>query len=317
MALALRKEAALRGRAEDGFAEASVIMEPAPTSRDMAVMADSIAAQGRLEMQLMSKSVFVTLEKPYLDDPKATVVLTYGRGEATAIGPDRYQDDGEGSQPVTASERLFTQGAEFAAPRWEPGKWQHWHLRFEEGPLGACACGQDPDTIVGPEAVMPGPVARHWFGDWEVVQYELKVRPGQQTPDWLTRSFHRDRVANEQWGGWEWDFPPGVPVYDSKGAVNFRAMRKFGPPPVPHVVIHRLDSMMRKLPNTEARPWDIFKWTDICEKGPRMWFTGADPSKPGVLQVTAQDLQQMIAQGVAAALAAERAASAPARKGSA
>lgn len=308
MALTLRKEAVVRGRAEDNFAESQIAVEPAPTGRDMALSGETITTQSRLQTRLMSKMVLVSLEKPYLDDPAATLTLVYGREEATPVGRDSYQDDGDGSPPVPASDRLFTQGAEFAAPRWEPGKWIHYHLRFEEGPLGKCECGQDPETIVGRECIMPGPVARMWFGDWDVVAYELKTRPGQIIEDWLKRSWHRDRVANQMWGGYEWDFPPGVPIYDNKGAVNYRAMRRFGPPSVPHVVIHRLDTMMRKLPNTEAKPWDIFKWGDICEKGARMFFSGTNPSKPGVLQVTAEDLNQMIAQGVAAALAAERAA---------
>jgi hypothetical protein len=318
MALILRKEAVVRGRADDSFAESSISVEPAPTQRDMAVAGESIGTQNRLATRLMSKMVHVALEKPYRDDPQATVVLVYGREEATAAGNDRYQDEGDGSPPVPASDRLFTQGAEFAAPLWEPGKWIHYHLRWEEGPLGTCSCGQDPETIVGREAIMPGPVARHWFGDWDVVAYELKTRQGQIIEDWLKRSWHRDRVATENWGGYEMDFPPGVPVYDAKGAINFRALRRFGPPQVPHVVIHRLDTMMRRLPNTEARPWDIFKWGDACEKGPRMhFFENKNEGGAGIVSVTADELNRMIAQGVAAALAAERAAKPPKANGQA
>jgi hypothetical protein len=316
MALTLKKDHVKRGRAEDNFAEAAASTEPAPSGRDMAVMSESIRTQLMLQQKLMTKQVYVALEEPYLGDPQRTVVLVYGREEATPVGDDRYQDDGAGSPPTVATERLFTQGAEFAAPRWEPGKWVHYHLRWEEGPLGKCECGQDPETIVGRACIMPAPVARHWFGDWDVVSYELRTRPGQMVEDWLKRSWHRDRVANECWGGYEWDFPPGVPVFDAKGAVNYRAMRRFGPPAVPHVVIHRLDSMMRKLPNTEARPWEIFDWVGACDKGPRVYFTGQSaPAKPGVMQVTEAEFKEQIALAVAAALAAERAAHP--RKGSA
>lgn len=313
MALALSKTPVRRGRADDGFAEAGsdtlkIVMEPAPSNRDMVLTTDTIVGQSRMDARLMSKQVFVTLDQPYKGDPKATVVLTYGREEATPSGPDRYSDDGAGTQPVPASERLFTQGADFAAPMWEPGKWIHYHLRYEEGPLGKCSCGQDPETIVGPEAVMPGPVARHYFGDWDVVAYELRARPGQQMPDWLTRSFHRDRVAAEIWGGYEMDFPPGVPVYDQRGAVNVRALRKYAPPQVPHVTIHRLDTMMRKLPNTEAKPWEIFDWQGMCEKGARMNFFANKLDAAGTQSYSPEDLQKLIAIGVQAALAAERAA---------
>jgi hypothetical protein len=154
---------------------------------------------------------------------------------------------------------------------------------------------------------MPAPVAREYFGDWQVPEYELRIREGQMVEDWLKRSWHRDRVAKSHWGGYEWDFPPGVPIYDSKGAVNYRAMRPFGPPKVPHVTIARLDSMKRRLPNSEARPWEIFDWAAMCEKGPRIGFSGATAQKADVLTVTKDDLNQLIAQGVAAALAAERA----------
>lgn len=309
MALALSKTPVRRGRAEDGYAEAGtdtlrVRVEPAPTGSDMAIAGESIATQMGLTQRLMSKYVTVTLDKPYLDDPKKTVVLTYGYGEATPIGPDGYRDEGAGSNPVPASDRLFTQG-QGAAPRWIPGKPTHFHLRFEEGPLGDCSCGQDPDTIVGRESVMPGPVARHWFGDWDVVAYELKVQPGQRLEDWLKRTWHRDRVAAENWGGYEMDFPVGVPVYDAKGAVNIRALRKYGAPAVPHVTITRLDTMMRRLPNTAAVVWDIFKWEDALEKGPRMHFF-ANKLDVGMKMVSEEDFERRVAQAVAAALAAQQ-----------
>jgi hypothetical protein len=311
MALALSKTPVHRGRAEDNYEGAGtdvarVMVEPAPTPRDMAIAGETIAQQSNLSHRLMSKMVMVTLDQPYLGDPHATVVLTYGYGEATPVGPDTYRDEGAGSEPVPASDRLFTQGLGIA-PRWVPGKPQHWHLRYEEGPLGNCACGMDPEMIVGRESVMPGPVARHWFGDWDVVAYELQAKPGQALDNWLTRSWHRDRVADENWGGYERDFPPGVPVYDNRGAVNVRALRRFGPPKVPHVTIARLDTMMRRLPNTAAKPWEIFKWEDACDKGPRMHFFD-NHLETGTLSVTQADLNKMIAQGVAAALAAERVA---------
>jgi hypothetical protein len=63
--------------------------------------------------------------------------------------------------------------------------------------------------------------------------------------------------------------------------------------------------MMRKLPNTESNIWKIFKWQDACEKGERMHFF-ENKRESGTLKVTSDELQKMIAQGVAAALAAER-----------
>jgi hypothetical protein len=299
-----------RGRPDDDFAAAgtadgsfAISVETGTTQQQMTVANDTVVRQANLGHQLMSKYVTVTLNAPYKGDPQATVVLTYGREEATPVGSDTYRDEGIGTEPVQTSERLFSQGAG-AAPRWVPGKWVHYHLRYEKGPLGKCACGQDPETEVGPECVMPGPVARHWFGDWDVVAYELQAASRGLTLDnWLTRPWHRDRVAAENWGGYEKDFPAGIQqIYDRFGAINVRALRNFAPPPIPDVTVTRLDTMMRRLPNTAARVWEIFKWDDVCEKGPRMHFFDANPK---VAQ--GPDIQQIVAQAVAAALAAERA----------
>lgn len=305
-----------RGRAEDDFAAAgtadggyAITTEVGTTQSQMTAANDTVVRMANLGHQLMSKMVHVSLNAPYKGDPQATVILTYGREEATPVGQDTYRDDG-GESPVPASDRLFSQGAG-AAPRWVPGKWVHYHLRYEEGPLGKCACGQDPEMIVGREVIMPGPVARHYFGDWDVVAYELKAASTGVTLDnWLTRPWHRDRVASEHWGGYEMDFPASLQqIYDRNGALNVRALRRYGAPAIPDVSVTRLDTMMRRLPNTAARVWDIFKWDDILEKSPRMNFFGAK-NQPA----QGPDIQQMIATAVAAALAARDAAT-PKAKG--
>ena len=316
--MALKTGKVLRGRPDQDFAGAGlaedvvrpkwakgtgeVQIDQGTTQQQMTVAFTTVAKQAELTQTLMSKYVMVSLNKAYKGDPTETIVLTYGREEATPIGPDTYRDDG-GEAPVPASERLFSQGAG-AAPRWVPGKWVHYHLRFEKGPLGKCACGQDPETEIGPECVMPGPVARHYFGDWDVVSYELRAASMGITLDpWLTRPWHRDRVAQEHWGGYEMDFPASLQqIYDRNGALNVRALRKYGAPEIPDVTITRLDTMMRRLPNTAARIWDIFKWEDQLEKSPRMNFFNAK-NQPA----SAPDLEKLIANAVAAALAAERA----------
>lgn len=305
---------ALEGR-KNAFSRADLPVEPQGPDAG-----ESIRTQLLLQQRLMTKEVVVTLDEPYLGDPERTIVLVYGREEAAPIGADSYRDEGQGTPPVLASDRLATQSLEYAAPRWEPGNWIHYHLRYTPGPLGKCSCNMDPETLVEPTSIMPAPVARLWFGDWDVVSYELRARPGQQLDDWLKRQWHRDRVANEMWGGYEWDFPPGVPVFDAKGGVNYRAMRRFGPPPVPHVTIHRLDSAKRKIPNSAAKPWDIFDWIGVCDKGPRVYHKGAPvhDTAPGMLTLTEADLNARIAAGIAAALAQQAtsaAAPAPNRKG--
>jgi hypothetical protein len=267
--------------------------------------------QANLGHQLMSKYVMVTLNKAHKGDPNEMIVLTYGREDATQVGPDTYRDDGVGSNPVQTSEALFSQGAG-QAPRWKPGNWIHYHLRAEKGPLGVCECGMDPETEVGPDCVMPGPVARHYFGDWDVPMYEMKAASqGLTLNTWLTRPWHRDRVATEHWGGYEMDFPASLQqIYDRNGALNVRALRKYGLPEIPDVTVTRLDTMMRRLPNTAARVWDIFKWEDQLEKSPRMNFFTKNTQPAG-----GPNLEEIVARAVAAAIAAERAAQSQKGKG--
>jgi hypothetical protein len=325
--MALKAGKVTRGRPDEGYAGAGlsedvarpkwakgsgeVQVDQGTTQQEMTVAFTTVSKQAEMTQQLMSKYVMVSLNKAYKGDPQATIVLTYGREDATPVGPDTYRDDGVGSNPVQASERLFSQGAG-QAPRWKPGNWVHYHLRMEEGPLGECACGQDPETVIGPTCVMPAPVARHYFGDWDVVSYELRAASMGVTVDtWLTRPWHRDRVASEHWGGYEMDFPASLQqIYDRNGALNVRALRKYGLPEIPDVTVTRLDTMMRRLPNTAARIWDIFKWEDQLEKSPRMNFFTKNTQPAG-----GPNLEEIVARAVAAAIAAERAAQSQKGKG--
>lgn len=294
MAIALKEGAVLRS---------SLSSEPAGPDAS-----DSIVAQFTLHNALLQKTVVVTLEKPYLDDPNKTVVLVYGREEATPRGEDRYREPG-GTPPVLATDRLESQGQEFAAPRWEPGKWKHYHLRWTEGPLGKCDCGMPEDTPVGRSCFMPSPVAKLWFGDYEVPIYEMRKREGQVVDQIYTRTWHRERTANEMWGGYEYDFPVGSP------GVNRSELRRFVAPAVPHVVIQRVDSMMRRIPNSDVRPWDLFRWQDQLFKGDRQYHNGNRPGGSAVVTVTEADFNARVASAVAAALAAERAQAAHPKKG--
>jgi len=332
MALKARKESAkvLRGREfdENGkfvdyagagatLADGTVVpinVEGGTTNQQMTVANDTVVRQANLGHQLMSKYVMVSLNKAYKGDPNETIVLTYGREEATPTRQESYQDSGVGSNPTSSidgAERLFSQGLG-AVARWVPGKWVHYHLRMEKGPLGNCSCGMDPNEEVGPECVMPGPVARHYFGDWDVPAYELQASSrGLVLDNWLTRPWHRDRVASEHWGGYELDFPASLQqIYDRNGALNVRALRKYGLPEIPDVTVTRLDTMMRRLPNTAARVWDIFKWEDQLEKSPRMNFFTKNTQPAG-----GPNLEEIVARAVAAAIAAERAAQSQKGKG--
>jgi hypothetical protein len=307
----------LRGRPDDDFAAAGtaddaykITVEQGTNLQQMTGAFDTVSKQANLSHTLMSKMVMVTLNKAWKGDPQETVVLVWGREEATATGQDTYRDDG-GDPPVMASERLFQVGAG-AAPRWKPGAWIHYHLRMEKGPLGKCSCGAPEDTEVGPDCVMPGPVARYWFGDWDVASYELRAAAtGVTLEPWLTRPWHRDRVASESWNGYELDFPASLQqIYDRNGALNVRALRKYGLPEIPDVTVTRLDTMMRRLPNTAARIWDIFKWEDQLEKSPRMNFFTKNTQPAG-----GPNLEEIVARAVAAAIAAERAAQSQKGKG--
>ncbi len=254
--------------------------------------AEQLLAQNQLDQALMSRTVVVTLEKPYLGDPKATVVLAWGREPATPSG-----NFGKMPDVVPNRSLLPDQDPGFVQPQWIPGRWRHYHLRFEEGPLGSCKCEQNPDTIVGQTCYMPSPVAKAYFGDWNVIEYALRAQEGRTQEPEQTLTWHRDRVANEMWGGYGYDFPAGVP------GVKRGELRKFDPPAVPHVVIQRIDTMNRRIPNSEVRPWDIFRWQDQLHTGPRAYHGGNGPKAQGVVAVTEGELSAMVEQLVNARLA--------------
>ena len=257
---------------------------------------DSVAAWARAEQRMMSKTVAVTLEKPYLDDPDKTVILVWGRGEPQLRRQGGAQEDGVG---IPATSRLGEMDPTNWRPaRWEPGRWNHYHLRWNEGPLGKCKCGMDPTTQVGRVCYMPMPVAKVWFGDWDVVSYALSQDEGQVVDQAYTRTYHRDRVANEMWGGYGYDFPAG------NAGIRRGELRKFDPPAVPHVSIVRIDTMNRRLPNTEVRPWEIFRWEEELFRGPRAFHAGSPRAADPILQVTESQLNAAIEAAVNAKVAA-------------
>ncbi len=239
----------------------------------------------------MSKVACVTLERPYLDDPAQTVVLTWGYGDAIPL-----KSGGDFIVPDTSL--LPDQDRAFAQARWEAGKPIHYHLRFTEGPLGRCDCGGDPETTVGPVCYMPVPVAKAYFGDWDVVAYGLRQRPGMVLDEIYTMTYHRDRVAEQMWGGYGWDFPAGSP------GVRANELRRFDLPKIPHVTVQRVDSMNRLMPNTKVRPWDIFKWESLLHKGERAYHGGTAPrTDPSLITVSEAQFEAMIEKAVNAKLA--------------
>jgi hypothetical protein len=264
---------------------------------------EQLSSQNEQLSDMMSKTVLVTLDEAYLGDPEKTVVLTWGRDRATATGPQGNMS--KEYVTFTGSGILSNDGEAFMQPRWVPGKWRHYHLRMNEGPLGKCSCGMDPDTKVGPTCYMPQPVAIAWFGDWNVLQYELSHNEGQTTHEHLTRKYHADRVATDMWGGYVHDLPIGLPAHDARGALNYRAFQKFECPPIPHVSIVRMDSMHRRLPNTMVKPWEIFKWEDQLSTLERSYLSEAKPrdAAANFMQVTEGQFADAVAKAVEAQMA--------------
>lgn len=254
---------------------------------------ESVIAMARLDQRLMAKVVCVTLEQPYLDDAAKTVILTWGYGDATPATRGGHEDF-----VLPNTSLLAEQDPNFIQPRWDAGKPIHYHLRWTEGPLGHCACGQDPETIVGTTSYMPAPVAKSYWGDWDVAAYALRQRPGMVLDQVYTLAYHRDRVA-DQWGGYTWDFPAGSP------GVRRSELRRFEAPNVPHVSIQRVDSMSRLMPNTKVRPWEIFQWERQLHNGPRAYHAGNAPQAASdVISVTESQFEAMIEKAVNAKLAA-------------
>jgi hypothetical protein len=265
---------------EGAFTRDQITVDPSfeiPTGE----AAEQLMAQNRLERDLMSKMVLITLEKPY-EFERGRVTLVWDRDDATPVG-----NAGNEQYAVSATSKLPFQDPNFVQPRWRPGNWRHYHLQFEEGPLGNCRCGQPADTVVGPTEYVPMPIAKAYFGDWDVVNYAQFQHEGRTLDQEFTLGWHRDRVANEMWGGYGWDFPAGVP------GVRRGELRKFDPPRVPRVSIVRIDSRGQRMPNSTVRPWEIFKWEEQLQTGPRQYHNGNNPAR-ALLAVGQDDFEAMV-----------------------
>lgn len=227
----------------------------------------------------MADFVRVTLEKPWLDDPKRVITMRFGTSDAV-IPAEMQRDD-------------YQNDLTRPAPRVIPGKPIHYHLSFEPVKYRCSDCGEiDVESV----CVMPTDAAMNFFGYWD-----LPDPAPAGTPPEMTRTYEKGRVAR-YWGDYK-KRPRNLNVPN-----DWRNLDKIAAPAVPHVLIQRLDAMMRLAPNTDYRPWEAFAWEKDCVED--VW-TKHEESK--IVFASEADFNTKVAEAVAAALAARKAQPAGAR----
>ena len=181
---------------------------------------------------MTDRFVRITLEAPFVTaagDQRDEVSFRYGTEPATLASGGYVQDVGLGADAVPVSQRAG------APPKFIPGKPIIYTLKWSNPEFRS--------------AVVPTEAAVNYFGDWT-------IQPGSFNPEDSTeRSFPMEKKRIESvWGG----LPREPRKLDVPG--HYKSLRAIGPPAVPRVVIHQLDSMMRLVAGFEYRPWEHFSW---------------------------------------------------------
>ena len=234
---------------------------------------ESIKANQEAYLKEYMRQVRVTLLSEY-EHNDGIVTMRYASEAARVEGEPNEDDD-----LIDLSQKRPV--------RITAGRPVHYHMSFEPRTM-TCLCQDDPfeinDTIV-----MPLPGAMIWFGHW--LNFGKKPKAGG-TPDTAASMAWQKKLVALQWGGYQ--VRPFDARYDAPK--SWRKLENIGIPPVPNVEIVRLDSQLRKLPNSEFRPWEVYDFhKDVV---PDRWS-----EQPGerVMSFTEADLKAFIAEQVAAA----------------
>lgn len=206
--------------------------------------------------------VRVTLERQFFAEADRVLSLPYGHEDA--IIPAEM-DQGDYINDLTQR-----------APKVIPGKPITYELGWSD---------EESRTVAMPEAV-----AKHYFGNWDIPEHGLQ---GTRSNYEMTRGYEKTRLAL-LWGGYKTlsRREAGLDAVPN----GYRNLPKIAPPNIPHVVVHRLDSALRLVPNFAWRPWDVFDWNaDVVP----LTTEGIRDATPGLITVSEADLSRMIAEAVA------------------
>lgn len=231
---------------------------------------DAHEKQMRQFLDEYSKMARVTLLEPYPHN-NGIVTMRYGASEAQVMG-----EGGDDPDVIDLTRR---------PRRIIPGTPNHYHLSWEEMEM-RCECEREPFTI-NKTIVMPLVAAEVWFGHW---QRFTKILAAGEVPDPESSSAWQKKKVAQQWGGYT--------HRRTQTGENYRGLyaklERISPPPVPNVEIVRLDSQMKKIPNSAFRPLEIYKFDADCV--PDQWNSGYDTN---LVAYTKADMEKAIAEAVA------------------
>lgn len=247
----------------------------------MATLEDKIREDHERQMRQLvaerAKMVRVTLLEEYAYDHFGAwglVTMRDGSTEARVVGQAREADDDEVID-LTRRQRAVI-----------PGRPIHYHLSLEGVENMRCSCQDEPFSI-DKTIIMPLPAAQRYFGYW--TKFNKILAPGEIANTEDTVEWQKKLVA-ATWFGYK-KRPRDRSNYVGD---DWRTLESTAPPAMPKVEIHRLDTQFRKIPNSEFRPWDVYKFENDCV--PDRW--AVDP-KQKIMSFTEDQFREAIAAELA------------------
>jgi hypothetical protein len=241
------------------------------------------AAQMRTYTDDMTKYVRVTLLEPY--GPDGILTVAFGYSEPQVYENPKSQDS-DGGWDIKAPPRIV------------PGRPIHYHASVPDQ-VTKCPCIQrcDYDDLMIESVVnMPMPVAKIWFGNWDV--FDTVYDPRNPVETRMTAPFEAKRVAH-MWGGWK--------TRRRRGADDsYKTLTRVAPPAVPKVSIERLDTQFRRIPNSTFEPWKRF---DFMENVFPDEADAQEAPRPSIVPVTVDQMNALVQAAVAEALKSKKAGS--------
>lgn len=246
---------------------------------------EAFTKQNRQFLEEMQKMVRVTMLEPYDHNESGTVTMRYGSTPATVVGQSNSDSDDEVIDMTQRPRKII------------PGRPQHYHMHFEgikgmkcQGPNGC----QDEPFDIDKTIIMPLPAAMIYFGSW--LKFNKVWGPGEQ-PDTYDTIQHQEKLVAACWGGYQKRIRSQANYVPN----DWRSLESVGAPAVPKVSIVRLDTQLRKIPNSEFIPWETYDF--MSKVVPDRW---SENPNDRIMQVTEAGFQEAVAAAVAKALAAER-----------
>lgn len=236
-------------------------------------IAEAIQKQTEQYMREYQKTVRVTLLEPYAHN-KGVVTMRFGSTEARVMGQAREGEDDEVIDMTQRPRKII------------PGRPIHYHLSYEPVLGMKCECQDEPFDIDA-TIIMPQIAAEIYFGHWQKFS---KIYSASDTVDTADTVAWQKKLVASQWGG----YAKRHRSRQNYVGDDWRSLESVGIPAVPNVEVVRLDTQLRKIPNSEFQPWQTYDFQ--AEVVADIWS-----EKPGerVMTFTEDQLRAFIAAEVA------------------